>query len=218
MPNADLRGVIAAAATPITEDFEPDRARFIALCRKLLAQGCDGLNICGTTGEATSFTAAQRMAIMSAAAAALPLTRLMVGTGAAALADTIALTKHAADLGFAGALIIPPFYYKDITDDGMLQFFARIVAVTAEKPIGLYLYNFPALSGVPYTPASKIRPAISATRAASSRRSPICASSRATRRFFCKRAPAIFPAASRRAPTSIPNSARALSTTATRRR
>jgi 4-hydroxy-tetrahydrodipicolinate synthase len=153
VPTTDLRGVIAAAATPITEDFEPDRARFIALCRKLLAQGCDGLNICGTTGEATSFTAAQRMAIMSAAAAALPLTRLMVGTGAAALADTIALTKHAADLGFAGALIIPPFYYKGISDDGMLQFFARIVAVTAEKPIDLYLYNFPALSGVPYTPA-----------------------------------------------------------------
>jgi 4-hydroxy-tetrahydrodipicolinate synthase len=77
----------------------------------------------------------------------------MVGTGAAALADTVALTKHAAELGFAGALVIPPFYYKDIAEDGMLRLFARLVAATESTPIGLYLYNFPALSGVPYTPS-----------------------------------------------------------------
>ena len=153
MPSEGLRGVIAAAATPLTNRFEPDRDRFLALCRALLDQGCDGLNICGTTGEATSFTVAERMAIMSAAASALPLSRLMVGTGAAALADAVTLTRHAAELGFAGALIIPPFYYKDISDDGMLRFFARLAGATAEKPIDLYLYNFPALSGVPYTPA-----------------------------------------------------------------
>ena len=151
MPTSGLRGVIAAAATPITADFEPDLQRFVALCRKLLEQGCDGLNICGTTGEATSFTVTQRMALMSAAAAALPLSGMMVGTGAAALADAVALTRHAAVLGFAGALIIPPFYYKGVDDDGMLRFFARLVDATAEKPIDLYLYNFPALSGVAYS-------------------------------------------------------------------
>lgn len=151
MTEKTLRGVIAAAATPITDSLEPDRERFLALCRTLFEQGCDGLNICGTTGEATSFTLAQRMAVMDAAASALPLARLMVGTGAAALGDTIALTRHAASLGFAGALVIPPFYYKDIAEDGMVRLFARIVAATAEKPIDLYLYNFPALSGVPYT-------------------------------------------------------------------
>ncbi len=148
-----LHGVIAAAATPITEDLEPDTKRFVGLCRKLLDEGCDGLNICGTTGEATSFAAAQRMAVMDAAASSLPLGRLMVGTGAAALADAVALTKHAAGLGFAGALVIPPFYYKGIDDEGMVRFFARLVAATAKKPIDLYLYNFPALSGVPYTHA-----------------------------------------------------------------
>ncbi len=151
MAASGLHGVIAAAATPITKDFEPDRERFVALCRKLLEEGCDGLNICGTTGEATSFSIAQRMAIMNAAAAALPLSQLMVGAGAAALADAVALTRHAADLGFAGALIIPPFYYKDISDDGMLKFLARLVDATAAKPIDLYLYNFPALSGVAYS-------------------------------------------------------------------
>jgi len=152
LKSSSLRGVIAAAATPITGDFQPDLPRFIALCRRLLDTGCDGLNICGTTGEATSFTVRQRMAVMDAAAAALPLDRLMVGTGTAALGDTVALTKHAATLGFAGALIIPPFYYKGVDEDGIALLFARIVEATAAHPVPLYLYNFPALSGVPYTP------------------------------------------------------------------
>jgi 4-hydroxy-tetrahydrodipicolinate synthase len=151
MTTTGLRGVIAAAATPITADSEPDRHRFVELCRKLLDTGCDGLNICGTTGEATSFTTAQRMAIMNGAAAALPLERLMVGTGAASIGDAIALTKHAAGLGFAGALIIPPFYYKGVEEDGIVRLFDRIAEATSERPIPLYLYNFPALSGVPYT-------------------------------------------------------------------
>jgi len=153
MEISGLRGVIAAAATPIASDCEPDLHRFVDLCRRLLDNGCDGLNICGTTGEATSFTVAQRMRIMSAAAAELPLDRLMVGTGAASIGDAIALTRHAAELGFAGALIIPPFYYKGVDDDGIVRLFAKIVSATAQRTIPLYLYNFPALSGVPYTTA-----------------------------------------------------------------
>ncbi len=153
MTSTGLRGVIAAAATPITSDLEPDLQRFVALCGWLLDRGCEGLNICGTTGEATSFTTPQRMAIMNAAAAALPLGRLMVGTGAAAIGDAIALTKHAAELGFAAALVIPPFYYKGVADDGIVRLFERIVAATAERPIDFYLYNFPALSGVAYSPS-----------------------------------------------------------------
>ncbi len=151
MADATLRGVIAAAATPIADDCAPDTGRFVALCRMLLAGGCDGLNICGTTGEATSMTVGQRVALMDAAASVLPLQRLMVGTGAAALGDAVFLTRHAADLGFAGALLLPPFYYKGVSDDGVLRTFARIVDATADNPIDLYLYNFPALSGVAYT-------------------------------------------------------------------
>jgi 4-hydroxy-tetrahydrodipicolinate synthase len=152
MSNRGLRGVIAAAATPITNEDQPDLPRFVALCRRLLDNGCDGLNICGTTGEATSFTVAQRMAIMDAAAAVLPLDRLMVGTGAASIGDAITLTKHAAERGFAAALVLPPFYYKNISDDGIVQLFARLVAATADRPIPIHLYNFPALSGVEYSP------------------------------------------------------------------
>ena len=152
MNNSGLRGVIAAAATPLTADLQPDLDRFVALCGWLLDNGCDGLNICGTTGEATSFTRGQRMAIMSAAAASLPCDRMMVGTGAASVGDALALTEHAAALGFAGALLLPPFYYKGVEDDGILRYFERIAAATASEPIELYLYNFPALSGVLYSP------------------------------------------------------------------
>lgn len=147
-----LQGVIAAAATPITPNLEPDLSRFVALCRRLLDGGCDGLNICGTTGEATSLTVAQRMSMMGAAARELPLERLMVGTGAAASGDAVALTLRAAELGFAAALIIPPFYYKQVSEDGIVRLFAMIAAATARQAIPLYLYNFPALSGVTYTP------------------------------------------------------------------
>src|SRR5580698_3591056 len=112
-----LHGVIAAVATAVDDNGEPDSARAVALARFLLDSGCDGLNVLGTTGEATSFSLEQRRRVMSAyAAGALPLDRMMVGTGAAALADAVALTRHAAELGFAGALILPPFYYKGVPD------------------------------------------------------------------------------------------------------
>jgi 4-hydroxy-tetrahydrodipicolinate synthase len=144
-----LKGVIAAIATAVGTGGAPDCARSTALARFLLANGCDGLNVLGTTGEATSFSADQRMAVMSAyQAAGLPMDRLMVGTGAAALADAIALTRHAADLGFAGALVLPPFYYKGVPDDGLIAYIEAIVQATAATPISLYLYHFPAQSGL----------------------------------------------------------------------
>jgi 4-hydroxy-tetrahydrodipicolinate synthase len=147
-----LSGVIAAIATPITRAGEPDSDRFIALAEHLLSHGCDGLNILGTTGEATSFTREQRMALMSAVTdAGLPLHRLMVGTGAAAIKDAFVLTRHAAEIGFAGALVLPPFYYKGVSDDGIIRFIAAIVEETRSRPVPIYLYHFPAMSGVPYT-------------------------------------------------------------------
>jgi 4-hydroxy-tetrahydrodipicolinate synthase len=108
-----LRGVIAAITTAIDENGEPDGARSVALARFLLDHGCDGLNVLGTTGEGTSFSLAQRMRILRAfAESGLPVERMLVGTGAAAL------TAHAAELGFGGALL-PPFYYKGVSDDGL---------------------------------------------------------------------------------------------------
>src|SRR5690242_12615599 len=147
----DLHGVIAAIATAVNSNGEPDSVRSIALARFLLANGCDGLNVLGTTGEATSFALDQRRKVMDAyAESGLPLERMMVGTGAAALADAIALTRHAAELGFAGALVLPPFYYKGVSDDGLVAVIDAILSATAARPIPLYLYHFPAQSGLPW--------------------------------------------------------------------
>ena len=152
MGTPSLRGVIAAIATAVGEDGAPDAARSVKLARHLLDNGCDGLNVLGTTGEATSFSLGERKAVMSAyAAAGLPLERLMVGTGAAALADALALTRHAAELGFAGALVLPPFYYKGVPDDGLFAFVEALVAGSADRPIPIYLYHFPANSGLPWS-------------------------------------------------------------------
>jgi 4-hydroxy-tetrahydrodipicolinate synthase len=151
MASSGLQGVIAAIATAIDANGEPDCARSTTLARFLLDNGCDGLNVLGTTGEATSFSLAQRQRVMSAYRDAnLPMDRLMVGTGAAALADAIALTKHAAKLGFAGALVLPPFYYKNVSDDGLFATIDALVNATAQMPIPIYLYHFPAQSGVPW--------------------------------------------------------------------
>jgi 4-hydroxy-tetrahydrodipicolinate synthase len=146
-----LRGVVAAIATPL-DGFAPDHGRFVSLARKLLDGGCDALNVLGTTGEATSFTVAQRSGVMTAAAKSLPLNRMMVGTGAAAMGDAVALSQHASGLGFAGVLVLPPFYYKGVADSGVITYIGAIVEATADKGTPVYLYNFPALSGVAYTP------------------------------------------------------------------
>ena len=154
MSRAGPRGVIAAIATAIDGEGEPDCSRSLALARHLLDHGCDGLNVLGTTGEATSFSRAQRERVMSAyKEAGLPLDRLMVGTGAAALADAVALTRHAAALGFGGVLVLPPFYYKGVPDDGLFAHIEAIVRASAATPIPIYLYHYPALSGLPWRPA-----------------------------------------------------------------
>jgi 4-hydroxy-tetrahydrodipicolinate synthase len=146
-----LSGVIAAIATPVDDAGAPDTARATKLARYLLDNGCDGLNVLGTTGEATSFSLDERKRVMTAYRdAGLPLDRLMVGTGAAASADAVALTRHAAELGFAGALLLPPFYYKGVPDDGLAAYVDTVVQATAAKPIPIYLYHYPAQSGLPW--------------------------------------------------------------------
>jgi len=146
MARKPLSGVIAAIATPVQEDGAPDLTRAIKLARFLLENGCDGLNVLGTTGEATSFSVAERLSVMKAYKEnGLPLERLMVGTGAAATSDAIALTKAAQELGFGGALVLPPFYYKGVPDDGLVAYVDALVRATR---IPIYLYNYPAMSGI----------------------------------------------------------------------
>src|SRR5919206_2920059 len=139
MASTSLRGVIGAIVTPADAAGAPDHERFLKLARHLLDNGCDGLNVLGTTGEATSFTAEQRMGLMSAVAkAGLPLDRLMVGTGAAAVGDALRISRHAAELGFAGALVLPPFYYKGVAADGILRYLDAVVSGSAKPTVPIY--------------------------------------------------------------------------------
>ncbi|MFO1088768.1 MAG: dihydrodipicolinate synthase family protein [Hyphomicrobiales bacterium] len=146
-----IAGVVPAIVTPIDGAGAPDALAFLDLAAWLLADGADGLNVLGTTGEATSFSTAQRLSLMRAVGrSSLPHERLMVGTGAAAVADAVTLTQVAAGEGFAGALLLPPFYYKGVPEDGIVRYIDTIATATRESAIPLYLYNFPAMAGVAY--------------------------------------------------------------------
>jgi 4-hydroxy-tetrahydrodipicolinate synthase len=145
------RGVIAATATPVDAGFAPDTARLVAHCRTLLDTGCDAINLLGTTGEATSFGVAQRIGVMRAIArSGLPLARFMVGTGVCALDETVALTRAACDHGFAGALVLPPFFYPAIEADGLLAYVDALVARVDHPALALYLYHIPQNTKVPW--------------------------------------------------------------------
>lgn len=144
-------GIIAAIPTPFSDDGSINTTAYLEFAENLLANGCDGLNIMGTTGEATSLSTEERLTLMECiASSGLPLERMIVGTGASAVTDAIALTRQAGSLGFAGALVLPPFYYKNVSDEGVMAYVGQIVEATSDSGIPISLYHFPAMSAVPY--------------------------------------------------------------------
>lgn len=143
-----MEGVIAAAPTPIGTDRAPIKELFVEHCQWALANGCDGLNILGSTGEANSFDATARCEIMAWASEVLPKDRLMVGTGTPSLAETIALTEHADDLGYGVALVLPPYYYKPVSDDGLIAWYLALHDALGARKIAVYFYNFPQMTGI----------------------------------------------------------------------
>lgn len=144
-------GVNAAVLTPMTPDLSPDVALMAGHCRWLLAHGCDGLGVLGTTGEANSFSVAERIAVMEGLVeAGIPAARIMPGTGCAALTDSVELTKRAKALGCPGVLMLPPFYYKNPTDDGLFAWFSEVIERVGGG-IRIYLYHFPQQSAVPFS-------------------------------------------------------------------
>ncbi len=147
-----LAGVWSATITPIDAKLEPDAPRAATFYRELLANGIDGLNVLGTNGEAVSLSTRQRVAFMRGLMeAGIPKERTMFGTGASALDDVVELNRAARDLGIAASLIIPPFYYRDASDDGILRFFDALFARVTPPPV--LLYNFPRMSGITFTAA-----------------------------------------------------------------
>jgi len=148
----ESRGVFAAVLTPLDADLRPDMKRFAAHCRWLLDNGCDGLAPLGTTGEANSLAVADRMALIEGAAeAGLPMGRMIFGTGTPALHDTVALSRAALKAGAGGLLALPPFYYKNPSEEGLFAAFAGLAERVGDLAPRLYLYHFPQMSAVPIT-------------------------------------------------------------------
>jgi len=144
-----MDGVIAAVPTPLGDDRRPDKALFLEHCQWALDNGCNGLNILGSTGEANSFDTVRRQQVMGWAAEALPIDKLMVGTGTPSLQETIGLTEAADELGYSVALVLPPYYYKPISNAGLVDWFAALHEALGNRHIQLYFYNFPQMTGLP---------------------------------------------------------------------
>ncbi len=145
-------GVWSPVLVPLRSDLGIDAKRFTEHAKWLLAQGCHGLAVFGTTGEANSFTVAERMSLLeSATKDGISPIVCMVGTGCCALGDTVALTRHALDIGCRRVLMLPPFYYKNMSDEGLYRSYAEAIERIGSDDLRIFLYHFPKISGVPVT-------------------------------------------------------------------
>ncbi|MCW8836471.1 MAG: dihydrodipicolinate synthase family protein [Rhodospirillales bacterium] len=145
-----LTGVYSAVLTPQKADLSPDIEALARHCRWLLDTGCDGLAVLGTTGEANSFSVDERIAILEGiAAAGIPMAATMPGTGCCAISDTVTLTRKALELGAGGVLALPPFYYKNVSDDGLFAAFSEVIERVGDSRLKLFLYHFPQMSAAP---------------------------------------------------------------------
>ena len=146
-----IRGALAPVLTPFTSHLEPDAERFIAHCRWLVENHA-GLAIFGTNSEAASLTSAERMGLTDALLeAGIPAAKLMPGTGACALPNAVQLSRHASQAGAAGLLVLPPFFYKNVPEDGVFAYYAELIERVGSGCAPVYLYHIPQMSCVPIT-------------------------------------------------------------------
>jgi 4-hydroxy-tetrahydrodipicolinate synthase len=151
--NPRVRGLWCATLTPLDRHGAIDAARFARHVHDLLARGVEGVAPFGTTGEGPSFSAAERQAGLDALlAASVPASRVVASTGAASITDAVALTRHALAHGIARCLVLPPFFFKDVSDEAVFAYFARLADAVADARLRLYLYHIPQFSGVPIRP------------------------------------------------------------------
>lgn len=146
-------GVWCPTLTPLDGGLAPDVAKLAAHMSWLLAQGCDGIVLFGTTGEANSFTVAERRAVLDGVlAGGIGPERIIVGTGCCAAGDTVTLTRHALSNGCSRVLVLPPFYYKGVSEQGTADAFAREIDAVGDDRLRFFFYRIPQLSGVDITP------------------------------------------------------------------
>jgi len=144
-----LAGVLAPVLTPFARDLSPDPGRLVRHCRWLLEHGCTALAPFGTTSEANSLAADEREQLLDALVeGGVPPARLMPGTGCCAFPDSVRLTSHAVRRGCAGVLMLPPFYYKGVSDDGLYRAFAEVIERVGDDRLRVYLYHIPPVAQV----------------------------------------------------------------------
>ena len=144
-------GVLVPVLTPFTASGEPDAGRFVAFCRWLLDEGADGLAIFGTTSEANSMAASERMALLDRlVASGIPAAKLMPGAGACSITEASMLIKHAVAHGCGGVLMLPPFYYKGMTEQGVYDFIAAVIDRVASPVLKMFLYHIPPQTMIPF--------------------------------------------------------------------
>lgn len=152
MSTTPFSGVLVPALTPFRPDWSPNTQAFIQHCNWLIDQGADGLAVFGTTSEANSLSIDERIELLeSLVTSGIDAQMLMPGTGMCALPDSIRLTRHALDLGCGGVLMLPPFYYKRMSDDGLYEYFTRVIEQIGDSRLKLYLYHIPPMSQTPFS-------------------------------------------------------------------
>jgi 4-hydroxy-tetrahydrodipicolinate synthase len=146
-----ISGVLSPVVTPFKTDLSPDPERFVRQCRWLLSQNV-GLAVFGTNSEANSLSVEEKVELLDRlVAAGLDPARMMPGTGHCALTDSVRLTGHAAKAGCGGVLMLPPFYYKGVSDDGLFRSFAEVIERVGDPRLRVYVYHIPPVSQVPIT-------------------------------------------------------------------
>ncbi|MGD9953203.1 MAG: dihydrodipicolinate synthase family protein [Burkholderiales bacterium] len=149
---ARLKGVLSPVITPFKADYSADTDRFVRHCKWLLKSGCSGLAIFGTNSEANSLSIEEKLTLLAALVhAGVPAAALMPGTGHCALPATVRLTANAVKMGCAGVLMLPPFYYKGVSDEGLYRYFSEVIERVGDERLRVYLYHIPPVSQVPIT-------------------------------------------------------------------
>jgi 4-hydroxy-tetrahydrodipicolinate synthase len=144
-----IHGVFCASATPVLEDGTPDHAAFAIHAKALLAEGCDGVALLGTTGEANSFSISQRQGLLERViAAGVDPQRLLPGTSQTNVADTVTLMRHAVEAGVKATVVLPPFYYKGVSDEGLFRFYAEAIEGVGRDDLRVVLYHIPPIAQV----------------------------------------------------------------------
>ena len=149
MTEQTLKGIITAVVTPLAEDGTCDTAKLAEHCVSLLENGVHGISLFGTTGEGPSFTCGEREAALEAVLkAGVPSAKMLPGTGCASLEDTVRLTRHALAHDCANVLVMPPFFFKGVGDQGVYRVYAELIERINDPKLRVYIYNFPAVTGV----------------------------------------------------------------------